>query len=397
MPTLPKAALPHRLSLSPLIVFWGGAFFTLVLLGAILLFGVVRDRLVGPSSQTPVGMRCLPPSGSSASLFQGATGDALAWLISRCRVTAVPALLQTVDHVLGAGTTYIGATLVYDERYQLENNSGYAILIGVKTSAPDEAMLASMRLYRLVITNQGAIGIFPADDPEHLQDKPNWLAQLQTETPADAVAFEAALLYLPQATQPSLTPPAAASPQSSLEPATPGPTQATATLTLPPTWPATETHVPASPTPTMTVSAQSHPQATARPSTRATATLAPTLSATATQALAAAPAQAVADYWGLVNRGEFATAWTGLSAGFQQRNHGSQYAHYARGFEQMNLCAVEVVTVRLTEQVGRLANVYGRLEFKTGAACQAGSYDFDFYLFYDAPTQRWLIDKVWQR
>jgi len=105
------------------------------------------------------------------------------------------------------------------------------------------------------------------------------------------------------------------------------------------------------------------------------------------------PTEFVLSYWQNVSDGRFESAWTQLSPGFRQAAHNNDYSDYLSGYQQMNLCHIDVSNVNLIYQDNNSAVVTAHFEYYIGASCNSSGYNFEMQLIFDKASNSWLLEK----
>ena len=105
------------------------------------------------------------------------------------------------------------------------------------------------------------------------------------------------------------------------------------------------------------------------------------------------PTEFVLSYWQNVSDGRFESAWVQLSPGFRQAAHNDDFGDYLSGYQQMNLCHIDVSDVNLIYQENNSAIVTAHFEYYTGASCISSGYNFEMQLIFDEPSNSWLLEK----
>lgn len=105
------------------------------------------------------------------------------------------------------------------------------------------------------------------------------------------------------------------------------------------------------------------------------------------------PTDYVVSYWQNVSDGRYESAWLQLSPGFRQSKHNNDYSAYVYGYQQMNLCWVEISNIRLVQQDLYSAVVEAHFTYYTGAQCNSSEHNFEMWLVYDGASNSWLFDR----
>jgi len=105
------------------------------------------------------------------------------------------------------------------------------------------------------------------------------------------------------------------------------------------------------------------------------------------------PTEFVISYWQNINDGRFESAWVQLSPRFRQVAHNNDYGDYLGGYQQMNLCHIDVSNVNLIYQDNYSAIVNAHFEYFMGANCNSSGYNFEMQLVFDETSNSWLLEK----
>ncbi len=101
----------------------------------------------------------------------------------------------------------------------------------------------------------------------------------------------------------------------------------------------------------------------------------------------------VPSYWQNVSNQNFEAAWAQLSPEFRKAIHNDNYQEYLQGYQQMDICRIDVSNVKVVQQNDFTAIVQAHLTYYTGAQCYRSEFNFEMWLVYDRSSNSWLFER----
>lgn len=97
-------------------------------------------------------------------------------------------------------------------------------------------------------------------------------------------------------------------------------------------------------------------------------------------------------YFDQINRKDYEAAWNNLTLEFRKNKHYNWLPNFEEGYEDMDLCEVEVNDISVITSTSTYAKMFAEFIYKTGADCTPYPYYFEAHFNYDVYQGRWLLD-----
>jgi hypothetical protein len=97
-------------------------------------------------------------------------------------------------------------------------------------------------------------------------------------------------------------------------------------------------------------------------------------------------------YFDAINREDYETAWNNLTLEYRKNKHYNWLPHFVEGYEDMNLCEVEINDISIVTQTSTYAKMFAQYIYKIGEDCNPYTYYFEAHFNYDAYQGRWLLN-----
>ncbi|MEE4195800.1 MAG: hypothetical protein V2J07_11430 [Anaerolineae bacterium] len=97
-------------------------------------------------------------------------------------------------------------------------------------------------------------------------------------------------------------------------------------------------------------------------------------------------------YFDAINREDYATAWDNLTLEFRKNKHYNWYPNFVEGYEDMNLCEVEINDISIVTNTPTYVKMFAQYIYKIGNNCTPYEFFYEAHFNYDATQNRWFLD-----